>query len=141
MQAHAHADGTAFWPGMGRERLLGLGLDFVAVVGGDGLSQEAMMVREHLGVAVTEASQELRRALDVGEQERDVAGGEIGHDRILETASQGFFEGYYTLEEFLDEPEVRYAYRRGTALLHLTVLRVPEQSPPALLPVWIARKG
>src|SRR5205085_10289609 len=51
--------------------------------GGPGrLAEEPLVLGEDLGVAVLEAPQERRRALDVGEEERDGAGREIHARRI-----------------------------------------------------------
>ncbi|MGI8551832.1 MAG: hypothetical protein ACR2PL_13750 [Dehalococcoidia bacterium] len=47
---------------------------------GEGLSQEAaVVVGEHLSIAVAEQAQKLRRALDIGEEQGDGAGREIWH--------------------------------------------------------------
>src|SRR5439155_14492949 len=48
------------------------------------IAQQATVVVEQLGVVVAELSHELRRALDIGENERELAMREFGHCSLLQ---------------------------------------------------------
>ena len=61
--------------GEGDEEGVALGVNLVSAVLGDRRAQDAAVIRQGLGVALAERSQEARRALDVGEHEGDRAGG------------------------------------------------------------------
>ena len=54
-----------------------LGAEPLAPCGLGRLAQERLVAREHIGEAVLQAAQQRRRALDVGEEERDGAGGKV----------------------------------------------------------------
>jgi hypothetical protein len=98
---HAHADpeGPAVEPGMGGQGSLGghrgpngpwgrgehseegipLGPELGSFPLGDGRPHEAHVIVLHRPVVLTKLLEELGGALDVGEQERDGACGEVGH--------------------------------------------------------------
>jgi hypothetical protein len=66
------------------EERVALRIDLDPVVAGERITNRTAMVAERVGVAVgTQLVQEPRRALDVGEQERDRSGRELaGHAAI-----------------------------------------------------------
>ncbi len=68
------------------EERVALRVDLVAVVGCEGLPQQALVIGEHLPVAVAELLDEPGRSLDVREQEGDRTRRKLGHER--EPASQ-----------------------------------------------------
>ena len=49
----------------------------------EGVAQHAAVLGQHVGVAIAELLEQLRRALDVGEEERDGAGREVAHGSIV----------------------------------------------------------
>jgi hypothetical protein len=59
-------------------------IDDVAIAGLHGLAQEPAVVGEDERIAVAELANELRRALDVGEDECDCAIGKIGCQSLLQ---------------------------------------------------------
>ena len=62
----------------GDEEGVALGVDLDAAVGGEGVAQEAAVLGQRIGVALgAEGVEQLRRALDVGEQEGDRAGWKV----------------------------------------------------------------
>src|SRR5207302_9106097 len=70
--------------GEGDEERVAGGVDLDSAMTRPHLAQDPLMFREHLGVAVTELLQQTRRALDVGEEERDRPGRKLGpHPAIL----------------------------------------------------------
>ncbi len=93
VQAHAHAQLGALGPVVRRERALtvrgrggrvaragedveegvALRVDLLAAVRGERLAEEALVRLEHAAVAVAQLFQQLRRSLDVGEEEGDGA--------------------------------------------------------------------
>jgi hypothetical protein len=66
------------------EELVAAVVDDVALCGLDGLAQEPAVVGQDEGIAVAELADELRRALDVGEDECDCAIGKIGCQSLLQ---------------------------------------------------------
>ena len=70
------------------EEGVALGVDLDTAVCGEGVSQESSMLGECLRVRIrTESVQQARRALDVGEEERDGAGREVpAHGRVIDGA-------------------------------------------------------
>jgi hypothetical protein len=65
------------------EERVALRVDLDAVVAPERLPQQPTMVRQDVDVAVTELLEESRRALDVGEEQRDGSGRQLAHaDRI-----------------------------------------------------------
>ncbi len=64
-------------PREGDEEGIALGIDLDAVVLGDGRAKQPAVLVKRLCIVVTELVQELRRALDVGEEERNYTGREI----------------------------------------------------------------
>jgi hypothetical protein len=60
---------------MGRSTAVGQ----AAVVRGHGGANDLLVLREHLRVGGPESSHELRRPLDIREQEGDGAGRQLGH--------------------------------------------------------------
>ena len=102
VQADAHADrarlsasviarGRGDRPrrrGEGEEERVALRVHLDAAVGGEGLAEHATVLGERLRVRLRpELVQQLRRALDVREEERDRAGGEVTH-RASETSAR-----------------------------------------------------
>jgi hypothetical protein len=87
VDAHAHADrpaqGCLSFPG-GLERVLrtcksdeegiALRVDLDATVSRERLAERAAVLRQHLGVAVAELTQQARRSLDVREEKSDRPG-------------------------------------------------------------------
>ena len=108
VQTHAHADrtrgqssqrvgGRLECAGCGREgdeEGVPLGIHLDAVVAGAGLADHAPVLGERRGVCLrSQLVQQLGRALDVGEQEGDRAGGEIAsHEEMM--PSQGKASGH-----------------------------------------------
>ena len=70
------------------EEGVALSVDFYPVPCGQGRSQHSSMLGERLRVRIrTERVQQARRALDVGEEERDGAGREVpAHGRVIDGA-------------------------------------------------------
>jgi hypothetical protein len=66
------------------EELVAAVIDDMAAAGLDGLAQKPAVVGEDERVAVAELANELRRALDVGEDECDCAIGKIGCQSLLQ---------------------------------------------------------
>jgi hypothetical protein len=66
------------------EELVAAVIDDVAVAGLHGLPKEPAVVGQDERVAVAELANELRRALDVGEDECDCAIGKIGCQSLLQ---------------------------------------------------------
>ena len=66
------------------EKLVATVIDDVAGAVLHGFSEEAAMIREHDRVAVAELADELRGALDIGEDERDRSMGEIWGQSLLQ---------------------------------------------------------
>ena len=105
VDAHAHADrarlervarvgGRGHGVRCARERdeeRVALRVDLDAVVSRERISQGAAVLGEELGVAGSVLLEKPRRALDVGEQERDGAGRKLGpgHDRAVRSRSSG----------------------------------------------------
>ena len=61
------------------EEGVALGIDFVAAVGGEGGPEQALMLGEHLRIALTKLLEKPRRPLDIGEEERDRAARQVSH--------------------------------------------------------------
>src|SRR6476469_1500110 len=85
-------------PGAGEsdEEGVALGVDLNAAVAGERLAQEAPVLGQCIRVGVAELVQQLRRALDVGEEEGDSAGRERAHlpkHRLREALCQAGLEG------------------------------------------------
>jgi hypothetical protein len=72
LRAHRRGDRVAR-PREGDEERVTLGVDLAAVVLGERRPQQAMMVAQHLGVAVRQPRQQPCRTLDVAEEEGDGA--------------------------------------------------------------------
>ena len=72
------------------EEGVALGVDLVAAVGGEGLPQEPLVLGQNLRPAPTQLPDELRRALDVGEQEGDGARRKLAHALIIRQRDSGF---------------------------------------------------
>ena len=72
------------------EESIALGVDLVAAVGGEGLPQEPLVLGQNLRPAPTQLPDELRRALDVGEQEGDGARRKLAHALIIRQRDAGF---------------------------------------------------
>ena len=68
-------------PREGDEEGVTLGVDLATVVRVERRAQHALMLGEHLGVAAAQPRQQPRRALDVGEQERDGPARKLRHTR------------------------------------------------------------
>ena len=66
-------------PREGDEKRVSLGVDLVAAVLGEGLAQDALVLREHLAVALAQLLEQPRRPLDVREEEGDGADRQLGH--------------------------------------------------------------
>ena len=70
-------------PSERQEERVALGVDLDAAVAGERVAQHAPMLRQRLGVALpTQVVEQARRTLDVGEEERDGAGGELTLHRL-----------------------------------------------------------
>ncbi len=66
----------------GDEERVALGVHFDSALTGEGLAERPPVIRQGLRVRLrAEVVQQLRRALDVGEEEGDGAGGEINSHR------------------------------------------------------------
>ena len=65
--------------GEGDEELVGPAVDLAPARLGDGVAHEPAVIGEELRVRVAELLHEARRALDVGEEQGDRAGGEAAH--------------------------------------------------------------
>jgi hypothetical protein len=63
----------------GVEEGVSLGVDLVAAVPCEGLTQKTLMVRQDLGVAGSEPADERGRPLHIGEEERGRAAGKARH--------------------------------------------------------------
>ena len=103
VDAHAHADPGFIGPGMSGQPALGLDrrqqgsarrrervVEAVpcrallgAILGTEGVAEQPMVVCEDRCIALAKRLQQLGRALDVREDERDCAGGDAGHDRWI----------------------------------------------------------
>ena len=94
LQCLARGAGRVDRPGGRRERheeRVPLGVDLDASVASEGLTEKTTVLPEDLGVRrVPELVEELRRSLDVREQERDGAGGQVpsGHDAREHTLAE-----------------------------------------------------
>ena len=62
------------------EERVALGVHLATAVGGDGRSHDLLVLRLQPGVRGAQPREQLRRALDVGEQEGDGAGRELPHN-------------------------------------------------------------
>src|SRR6478672_5062139 len=71
------------------EEGVALRVDLVAVVGRHGVADDPVVLREHRGVTVAESLKEAGRALDVGEQQRDGACGQVRHRPWLRLPAPG----------------------------------------------------
>ena len=72
----------------GDEERVALGVDLDAAVARAGLADHTPMLGQRFGVSLgSKLVQELRRALDVGEEERDGAGREVAHRRTRSCVS------------------------------------------------------
>jgi hypothetical protein len=65
--------------GEGDEERVALAVDDHAVVPLEGARQQPPVLAEQIGVGVADAPEQARRALDVGEEQRDRAGRKLGH--------------------------------------------------------------
>ena len=65
------------------EERVALRVDLDPVVRGERCTKRAAMLAERVGVAVTELVQQLRRALDVGEEEGDGSAGKLAHRAMI----------------------------------------------------------
>src|SRR5439155_26227056 len=70
------------------EEGVALGVDLDAAVAGEGLPEDAPVLRQRVGVGVAELVQQACRALDVGEEEGDGAGRELAHLSRAANASE-----------------------------------------------------
>ena len=61
------------------EERVALGVDLAAVMCRESSSQDALMLVEHVAVDATQLLQQLCRAFDVGEEERDGSAGQLAH--------------------------------------------------------------
>jgi hypothetical protein len=61
------------------EECVALRVDFLAATRGEGFAEESLVLGEHAAAAVAELLEQPRRALDVGEEERDGAPRPLGH--------------------------------------------------------------
>jgi hypothetical protein len=71
--------------GEGNKERVTLRVDLGAPVLGESLSQDSAVVGEDGCVVITEVVEQLRRALDVGEEEGDGPGGQLGHTGLSES--------------------------------------------------------
>ena len=69
------------------EERVSLRIDLVAAVGGESGSKQALVIGQHVAIAIAELLDEPRRPLDVGEEKRDRAGRHLGHARKPEPRS------------------------------------------------------
>src|ERR671935_149954 len=69
------------------EELVAARVDLVTACGRESLPDEAAVVGEDAGVGVAELVHELRRALDVGEEERDGSVRKVTHASLLREES------------------------------------------------------
>ncbi len=103
VQSHAHADDLSAWPVRGRMRTLcfyrrghgvscaregeeecvSLGIDLDAVVGTESATSDSSMRGQDVGILVAEPLEQLRRVLDVGEEERHRPSRQLGHAAIV----------------------------------------------------------
>jgi hypothetical protein len=67
--------------GEGGEAGIALGVDLDPTMVSEGLSEDPPVLGQHLSIVLAQMLQQLSRALDVGEQERDRAAGKILHRR------------------------------------------------------------
>ena len=73
--------------GEGDEERVALCVDLDATVADERVAKHATVLGQHLGVALgSELVQQLGRALDVGEEERDGARRELAHALMMSTA-------------------------------------------------------
>ena len=71
------------------EERVALRVDLDAAVRGERLAQQAAVLGEQVGVRVAVLGEELGRALHVGEEQRDRAGGELAHRAEACSAAAG----------------------------------------------------
>ena len=79
-------------PGESDEEGVALSVDLDAAVASEGVAKHAPVLGQCVGVGVAELVQQLRRALDVGEEKRDGAARKVAHpvkDRAAERLCQG----------------------------------------------------
>ena len=69
-------------PGVGREELVGAGIDLVAAVGADRPSDQVPHSLEQRGIEVPELSDQPGRRFDVGEEQSDHPGRQVGRARL-----------------------------------------------------------
>ena len=70
-------------PGEGDEEGVALRVDLDPTVPREGPAQDLPMRSERVCIRVAELAEQLRRALDVGEEEGDGAGGELAHPSMI----------------------------------------------------------
>jgi hypothetical protein len=70
-------------PGERDEEGVALRVDLDPTMPGEGLAQDLPMLSERVCIGIAELVEQLRRALDVGEEEGDGAGGELAHPSMI----------------------------------------------------------